>query len=92
MNEYLARMIKEEAGEAYINMSSTAYFSGLMRKRLNEKSDEGRGGWYNESECDAEYLRNLLIEKMEDKNDEIWIDIANYCMMLHMRGIAKWKE
>ncbi len=58
-------------------------FSGQMREKLQKKREQGYSGWDDPEKCSTELLSNLLREHVE-KGDPV--DVANFCMMLHMRG------
>lgn len=57
-------------------------FVAAMSLRLREKRAEGRGGWWNESQCSTMHLRDLFMKAVERGN---MVDIANYAMMIYCR-------
>jgi len=56
-------------------------FCLLMRDKLEQARRRGRGGWET---ADPEYLAQLLREHVA-KGDPV--DVANFCMMLAIRGL-----
>lgn len=61
-------------------------FSNALREKLKTSREAGRGGWEDPKQCGTMYLRYLL-EKEMDKPIIDLVDVANYCMMLHQRGV-----
>lgn len=57
-------------------------FAAAMKAKLAKKRAEGRGGWQDKRDCTNGYLSQLLVEHV-DKGDPT--DVANFCMMLHVR-------
>ena len=57
----------------------------LMDLKLEKKRKEGRGGWFEESECSIEKLKSLLIEHVE-KGD--MIDVMNIAAMIKVRELV----
>jgi predicted RNA-binding Zn-ribbon protein involved in translation (DUF1610 family) len=54
-----------------------------MKKKLAKKREEGRGGWSNKEDCPKDRLIKMLSDHL-DKGDPI--DVANFAMMLWVRG------
>jgi hypothetical protein len=61
-------------------------FSNAMREKLAKSREAGRGGWEDPKQCSTMYLRFLLESEMEKPVIDL-VDVANYCMMLHQRGV-----
>jgi hypothetical protein len=61
-------------------------FSNAMRAKLAQKRIDGRGGWNDPAECSTDYLRWLLANELRKPIVDL-VDVANYCMMLHQRGV-----
>ena len=56
--------------------------SNIMRTHMEVARNEGKGGWWDDSDCTEEYLTKLLKKCIDNKD---WIDAANYAGMLFMR-------
>lgn len=54
-----------------------------MKMKMAVKRAEGRAGWHDKQQCSAEDLSHMLREHVS-KGDPL--DVANFCMMLRMRG------
>lgn len=54
-------------------------FAERMKAKLAAAREKGRGGWDDQTQCNADYLRQLLHEHI-GKGDPV--DVANFCMML----------
>lgn len=63
-------------------------FSNAMREKLTKVREDGRYGWEDPNQCSTMFLRYLLESEMEKPIIDL-VDVANYCMMLHQRGITK---
>lgn len=63
-------------------------FALAMCDKMEQKRKDGRGGWDNAAECSVRYLMWLLANEMRKPVVDV-VDVANYCMMLHQRGITK---
>jgi hypothetical protein len=59
-------------------------FSKAMRDKMKRSRENGRYGWDDPTLCSSEYLAALLYSAV-DRGDVV--DIANFCMMLHQRGV-----
>ncbi|MCY1263102.1 hypothetical protein D9M68_123700 [compost metagenome] len=57
--------------------------AGEMKRKLARCRAAGRGGWDNPIECSVERLASMLAEAV-CKGDPV--DVANFAMMLHVRG------
>lgn len=62
---------------------SVDYFADRMKEKLQDKRNEGKQGWHDPNQCSLKYLSKLLKEHIE-KGDPV--DVANFCMMIYMRG------
>lgn len=71
--------------EEKANQELITYTSKAMRLRLNQASLKGRAGWWQESECSIEHLKNLFIKAYGD-ND--MVSVINYAAMIHARRIC----
>lgn len=60
-----------------------------MCDKMSTKKAEGYTGWDDEDECPNERLVSLLLKHIP-KGDPV--DIANFCMMLHYRGVTNFKN
>lgn len=58
-------------------------FASEMKSKLSETRAQGRSGWEDKAQCTDEDLSYMLRTCVE-KGDPI--DVANFCMMLHIRG------
>ncbi|KAA2211668.1 hypothetical protein [Teichococcus oryzae] len=69
-------------------------FAADMKRKLATARAKGRSGWDNPDRCTVEYLAELLVDHMQKTN--IWnhVDLANFAMMLHLRGAdpAIWAD
>lgn len=54
-----------------------------MKMKMAVARAKGRGGWHSKQQCTAEDLSRMLHEHVR-KGDPV--DVANFCMMLSMRG------
>jgi hypothetical protein len=64
-------------------------FGNAMRQKMDLSREKGRYGWDNPALCSSEYLAALLYSHVE-KGDVV--DIANFCMMLHERGVTNLND
>jgi len=60
-------------------------FASAMRAKMAKSRAKGRSGWENPLQCSGHDLAAMLVQHVE-KGDPV--DVANFCMMLHQRGIA----
>jgi hypothetical protein len=67
---------------------SVALFSFAMKQKMAEKRKDGHGGWDDPNDVSIRYLMWLLANEMRKPVVDV-VDVANYCMMLHQRGITK---
>ena len=58
-------------------------FAVMMKEKLARARGKGRGGWDNPNECTIGSLAKMCVEHVV-KGDPI--DVANFCMMIVMRG------
>jgi len=58
-------------------------FAAMMKEKLAKAREKGRGGWDNPDKCTPEALARMLVQHVH-KGDPI--DVANFCMMIVMRG------
>lgn len=58
-------------------------FAQAMANKLRDKSAEGKDGWEDPEECSVDDLARWMVEHLA-KGDPV--DIANFCMMLSLRG------
>jgi len=61
-------------------------FAAAMKEKLASARHKGRGGWHDPDRCSASFLADLLIGHLSKGNDGTFLDVANFCMMLHQRG------
>ncbi|ANO57436.1 all-alpha NTP pyrophosphatase-like protein [Pseudomonas phage AN14] len=67
----------------YIDNQGVADFADAMRRKLEKKRAEGRGGWHDPDQCQLDTLAVMLLDHLE-KGDPV--DIGNFAMMLYNRG------
>lgn len=70
----------EEVPNQHSDDLHVKHFADLMKKKLSECREKGRGGW---EECPIEFLNSELIRHLY-KGDPI--DVANFAMMIHERN------
>lgn len=72
-------------GDAQVHADDMAVdaFAAAMKDKLAAARAKGRGGWEDKDQCGQQYLSDLLREHVL-KDDPV--DVANFCMMLSMRG------
>lgn len=71
--------------EASIDNRHVDRFAAAMKAKLGESREKGRHGWFDTDVCsDQELAQDLILHVF--KGDPV--DIANYCMMLHQRGVS----
>jgi len=61
-------------------------FAAAMKEKLEAARHKGRGGWHDPDQCSASFLADLLIGHLSKGNEGTFLDVANFCMMLHQRG------
>lgn len=61
-------------------------FACQMKDKLAIARSKGRGGWDNPDVCGAEDLARMLLSHLTKRNQGNYLDVANFCMMLHQRG------
>ena len=60
-------------------------FAAAMKAKMAAARAKGRSGWEDPAQCSADDL-SLMLRDHVDKGDPR--DVANFCMMLHLRGEA----
>lgn len=61
-------------------------FATAMKEKLAKSREKGRGGWDDPKVCTTEQLADLFVGHLGKGNDGNFLDLANFCMMLHQRG------
>ena len=61
-------------------------FAEMMRNKMAASRNKGRGGWDDPAACSTGALAKMLIEHLMKGNDGTFVDVANFAMMLHLRG------
>jgi hypothetical protein len=61
-------------------------FAARMKAKMSEARAKGRSGWDDPAECDAVDLAEMLIRHLVKGNSGTFEDVANFCMMLSLRG------
>jgi hypothetical protein len=80
-DEYMAA--KREAENREIDENAVNKFAWFMKAKLAKAREKGRSGWHDKDQCTQQDLSRMLREHLE-KGDPV--DVANFCMFLHMRG------
>lgn len=63
------------------------FFAKQMKRKMEyAEMKKGRFGWDDPLVCSADELMHQLIDHLHKDNEGNFLDIANYCMMLHQRG------
>lgn len=60
-------------------------FAYQMKCKLAIARSKGRSGWDNPDLCSVASLIGMLVGHLRKSNIDNWVDIANFCMMLHLR-------
>lgn len=68
--------------ESQVLRAATEEFQKRMADRLIQQQYKGRRGW-DDPEWEHEHILERLYDMLEKGNP---IDIANFCMFLHIRG------
>lgn len=76
-------MDMDRARAEFIDDQGVADFAAAMRRKLEKKRAEGRGGWHDPDQCQLDTLAVMLLDHLE-KGDPV--DIGNFAMMLYNRG------
>ena len=88
-NEDLKALISEAAATKYADPMIDRYLAETLdvavREKLEASRAKGRGGWWDQSRCDVEVLRQMLRKHVE-KGD--MIDAAVLAGMIYVRGIV----
>ena len=61
-------------------------FAEAMKEKLAKARAKGRRGWDNKEACSDEHLADLFHNHLQKYNEGNFIDLANFCMFLHVRG------
>lgn len=61
-------------------------FAKEMVEKMADSSRKGRSGWDDPDQCKVEDLADMLIGHLSKPNKGNFIDVADFCMMLHLRG------
>lgn len=61
-------------------------FALAMKSKLAHARRKGRSGWDDPTQCSIESLASMLADHLHKDNYGNFLDIANFCMMLHQRG------
>ena len=59
------------------------HFAAVMKLKMATSRAKGRSGWDDSKQCSIESLQDMLLEHVK-KGDPV--DVANFCMMLWIRG------
>jgi hypothetical protein len=80
---------------------SVDIFADCMKKKMSKSRDKGRHGWDTDLVSDKE-LAQMLWDHLSKANPNNFVDIGNFCMMLHVRaadpavinqcGLQAWKD
>lgn len=81
--EFLGKLSSVVTAAQHSDDIAVDRFAGMMKEKLAQKREQGRGGWDDPDQCTVELLNQLLIEHIP-KGDPV--DVANFCMMLCLRG------
>lgn len=89
--QYVIRKLQGEVEPAMMDYNSddetVDRFSRLMKAKLATSRAQGKSDWWDPVQCGTTDLINQYVAHLIKTNEGNFIDIANYCMMLHMRGI-----
>ncbi|SDJ60545.1 hypothetical protein [Pseudomonas indica] len=62
-------------------------FAAAMKIKLAAARAKGRSGWDKPLRCRVETLAGMLVRHLRKGNEGTFEDVANFCMMLHQRGV-----
>lgn len=57
-------------------------FATLMKRKMAVSRMKGRSGWDDPEQCSVDHLANCLIGHLLKPNNDNFVDIANFCMIL----------
>lgn len=60
-------------------------FANAMKAKMAASRAKGRSGWDDPNQCTVEYLAKLFGTNLFKGNAGNYVDLANFCMMLHLR-------
>lgn len=60
-------------------------FANAMHSTMANSRAKGRSGWDDKTKCSGEYLAALLVIHLTKGNAGTFVDVADFCMMLHQR-------
>jgi hypothetical protein len=63
-------------------------FAAAMKEKMAKSRAKGRSGWDDPLQCSGGDLASMLVQHIK-KGDPV--DVANFCMMLHQRGISGYE-
>lgn len=81
--EHIASLTQQQ--EAHPDDIAVMIFAEAMKAKMAASREKGRTGWDDPVSCSGAHLAELLVGHVE-KGDPV--DIANFCMMIHQRGIS----
>ena len=82
-SEVGAQLVAALAAPVHPDDASVDAFAAAMKSKLTKSRAKGRGGWDDKAQCSQQHLSDLLRGHV-DKGDPV--DVANFCMMLSLRG------
>ncbi|MDD4506220.1 MAG: hypothetical protein PHE60_07610 [Sulfurospirillaceae bacterium] len=62
-------------------------FAKAMKEKLAIAREKGRSGWDNRETCTGKHLADLFWKQTTKENKDNYIDLANFLMFLHVRGV-----
>lgn len=82
----LADVLAHTAVNKHPDDEAVDRFAAAMHAKMASARAKGKEGWDDPARCTVEYLRALLTDCFQN---EEYVDVANYAMMLWARGQAK---
>lgn len=69
-----------------IDNAAVDQFSRAMKFKLALSRGKGRSGWDDPAQCSEAELADLFVSHLSKRNPGNFVDLANLCMMLHLRN------
>jgi excisionase family DNA binding protein len=79
----LADVLAKTAVNKHPDDAAVDQFAALMHEKMTAARLKGKEGWEDPERCTDADLGKLMCEAVLKAD---WVDVANYAMMLHLRG------
>jgi hypothetical protein len=72
----------------WIDINAWNEFTRAMLDKLEVAREKGKSGWHDPRITTERELAQMMIAHLRKDNENNFVDIANFCMFLHQRGVS----